>query len=198
MRRAILVVAVLLAAAEAQAIDFTPREFNIYLSGGKSPLNVHGRSRFRSIHFEVTGPSAFVRRWIPRSETGASVSYSDIYQARSWFGYRYGDTDEWVRGISSFFFVRRRWRAAGEAQPYLELGTGPMWSNRRVPAATARLNFNSQLGFGAVLFANSRAPLHAGYRFAHISNGLFHARNNGLNVHSVIVGVRVRELRSGQ
>ncbi len=197
LRRMVILLIVLIAgSANAGGFDFTPREFNVYLSGGKNPPNVHGHSRFRSIHFEVAGQSAFLRRWIPRSETGASVSFSYIHQPRSWFGYRFGDPDGWVRALSTFFFVRRRWRQAADTQPFMELGTGPMWSNREVPAATARLNFNSQLGFGAVFFSHSRVPLHAGYRFSHISNGLYHERNPGLNVHSLVVGVRVRELRS--
>src|SRR6266487_2812433 len=41
-----------------------------------------------------------------------SISYSDIHQARSWFGYRDGDPDDWVRCVGSFFFLRRHWRSA--------------------------------------------------------------------------------------
>ncbi len=153
-------------------------------------MNFHGHSIFRSIHFEVTGQSRLARRWL-HSDAGASISYSDIHQARSWFGYRYGDPDDWVRAVSTFFFVRRHWRHVA----YMELGTGPMWSNRRVPAATSRLNFNSQVGFGAILFPHFRTPLCIGYRFSHISNGGFTGRNPGLNVHSVLVGTRVMAFR---
>jgi hypothetical protein len=70
-----------------------------------------------------------------------------------------------------------------------------MWSNRRVPAATSRFNMNSQAGFGAILFARSRAPIHVGYRFSHISNGGLTGRNPGLEVHQAIIGVRVKRLR---
>jgi hypothetical protein len=175
--------------------DFTPREVNTYLSGGGSRMNFHGHSIFRSIHFEVAGDSALANRWMRHTDAGISVSYSDIRQARSWFGYRYGDPNDSVRASSSFFFLRRHWRDASDVQPYVELGTGPMWSNRRVPAATSRLNMNSQLGLGAVLFARSRVPLHVGYRFAHISNGGFTGRNPGLEVHQLVIGVRVKRLR---
>lgn len=186
VRRLATTLLLLLSPAVAAAIDFSPRELNVYLSGGRSPMNFHGHSIFRTIHFEVTGQSWLARRWL-HSDAGASISYSDIHQARSWFGYRDGDPDDRVRAVSSFFFVRRDWRKAG----YVELGTGPMWSNRRVPAATSRLNFNSQAGFGTVLFSHSHVPLRLGYRFSHISNGGLMHRNPGLNVHSIVVGARV-------
>lgn len=189
MRRVGLILLLLLSPGVASAFDLTPREFNVYLSSGKSPMNFHGHSVFRSIHFEVAGESALARRWL-HADAGASISYSDIRQARSWFGYRYGDPDDSVRAVSTFFFVRHYWNPF-----YAELGTGPMWSNRRVPAATSRFNMNSQLGLGVVLFPASRMPLHAGYRFSHISNGGWTGRNPGLNLHSIFIGARVMRLR---
>lgn len=199
LRRTVLLMSMLSAAsAEGRLYDFVPREFNIYLSGGKNSINVHGNSRFRTLHFEVAGQSAHVNRWIPRADIGAAISYHAIRQPSNFFGRQYGDSDQWAHALSTFFFVRRRWRETASTQPYLEVGTGPMYSNRPVPAATSRLNFDSQLGFGAVLFSQSRVPLHIGYRFAHISNGLFHARNPGLNTHSAIIGVRLTKLGSGR
>jgi lipid A 3-O-deacylase PagL len=187
-----------IASTIAYAADFTPRECNVYLSAGRSPLNWHGHSLFRSVHLELAGESRWVKRWIPRANVGAAITYSDIRQARSWFGYRYGDPDDWVRAVSSLFFLRRGWRQPAAMQPYVELGSGPMWSNRRVPAATSRLNFHSQFGFGATLFAHSRSPLRIGYRFSHISNGEFARRNPGLNVHTVLVGARLFGARALQ
>ncbi len=199
-RRIGVVFLTLLATASAtRAAHFSPRELNVYLSGGASPMNFHGHSVFRAIHFEVAGNSSWVSRWIPKADAGASISYSDIHQARSWFGYRYGDPDDWVRAVSSFFFVRRGWRQEHSVKPYVEIGTGPMWSNWRVPAATSRFNFDSQLGVGALFFAHSRIPLHLEYRFAHISNGELTHRNPGLEVHSIFIGVRVFEFsRAGR
>jgi len=188
MRR-LLIPLLLLCPAVAIAFDLSPREFNIYLSGGESPMNFHGHSVFRSIHFEVAGESKLAKRWL-RADAGASVAYSDIRQARSWFGYRYGDPDDWVRGVSSVFFVRRHWD-----RTYVELGTGPMWSNRRVPAATSRFNMDSQLSLGLEVFGASRVPVRVGYRFSHISNGGLTGRNPGLNVHSLFVGTRAMRLR---
>ena len=175
--------------------DFTPREFNTYMSGGGSRMNARGHSLFRTMHFELAGDSRLANRWMRRTEAGMSIAYSEIHQARSWFGYRDGEPDDSVRGMGSFFFLRRHWREHSGIEPYAELGTGPMWSNRRVPAATSRLNMNSQAGFGAILFARSRMPLHVGYRFSHISNGGITGRNPGLQVHQAVIGVRVKRWR---
>ncbi len=190
-----LALIVFLAAACAHHHDFTPHEVNTYVSGGGSRMNFHGHSIFRTIHFELAGDSALANRWMRSTNAGMSIAYSDITQARSWFGYRYGDPNDKVRAVSSFFFLRRRWRDWSEIEPYAEIGTGPMWSNRRVPAATSRFNMNSQAGFGAVLFARTHVPLHVGYRFSHISNGGWTGRNPGLEVHQVVIGVRVMRLR---
>jgi opacity protein-like surface antigen len=54
---------------------------------------------------------------------------------------------------------------------------------------------NSQAGLGVIFFANGRMPVHLGYRFMHISNGGTSGRNEGLEVHQAIIGVRVRRLR---
>jgi hypothetical protein len=194
MRRWSLVL-ILMTSACALHRDFRPREVNTYLSSGGSRMNFHGHSLLRTVHFEVTGDSKLAKRWMRGTDAGIGVSYSDIHQARSWFGYRYGDPDDNVRAVSSFFFLRRHWREDSDIQPYAELGTGPMWSNRRVPAATSRFNMNSQAGFGAILFAHSHVPLHVGYRFSHISNGGLTGRNPGLEVHQAVIGVRVKRLR---
>jgi len=189
---------VLAAVANTAAADLSLREFNVYLSRGESPMTWHGHSAFRSIQFEWIARSPRVEKRIAHTTVGASFSYHDIRQARSWFGYRYGDPNDSVRGYSSFFFARHHWRDnARNVQPFVELGTGPMWSNRRVPAATSRFNMDSQLGVGAMLLRGSRVPILIGYRFAHISNGATARRNPGLAVHSLMLGVRLIDFRRG-
>ena len=193
MRRSIVLL--LFLATACGHVGFHPREVNGYLSGGKSLSNFHGHSIFHTVQFELAGESALSKRWLRTPDAGVSVSYNDIRQARSWFGYRYGDPSDSVRAVSSYFFLRHFWRQSSNIEPYTELGTGPMWSNRRVPAATSRFNFNSQLGLGAVLFPRSRMPLHVGYRFSHISNGGAEGRNPGLEVHQIVIGTRLMRLR---
>src|SRR5260221_6841546 len=140
----------------------TPTAFNVFATDGQNPDNVHGHSSFHTITFELTYPEPRrLQRWsrLHDTEVGAAISYHDIHQPRSWFGHRYGDPDDAVRAESLFLFARHYWRAAGDFRPFVDLGTGPMWSNRRVPAATSRLNFNSQFGIGVTLFATTRWPI---------------------------------------
>jgi hypothetical protein len=168
------------------------RDFNIYLSHATSESNRHGQSRFRAISFELLTHQRLVERWLPNSRAGVDLTYSDVRQPRSWFGYTYGDPNDNVRAEWAHFFVRNFWRANSPTlRPYIDIGTGPMWSNRRIPAATSKLNFNSQLGVGAMLFPDARLPIYAGYRFSHISNGGLTGRNPGLNVNGFFVGARV-------
>lgn len=193
--RVLLVLIVAAASPPAHALD----EFNARIGGGKSMTSSHGQASFRTIEFEVVGRSQFVERWLPKTRVGASVAYHDIRQPQSWFGNQFGDGNDSVRGESAFLFLRREWRSQQRVRPYLEVGTGPMWSNRRVPAATSRLNFNSQLGAGVSLF--SERPVHIVYRFSHISNLMFGdgngygPRNPGWNVSSLLIGTRLRRLR---
>lgn len=187
----------LLTVSAANAGDvFSKRELNIHYVNGASPMNRRGHSLFQSIEFELAGRSKFVERWLKHFDAGGSFTYHDITQARSWFGYTYGDPDDRVRGYQTYFFVRKRWREGRRVSPYADLGTGPMFSNRRVPAATSKINMSSQLSLGATLFAGARFPLSAGYRFSHISDGGVSGRNPGLNVHSVVVGTRVKSFRA--
>jgi hypothetical protein len=183
---------------------FSAHELNIHYVNGASPMGAHGHSLFQSVEIEVTGHHSLVRRYVGRYlgrylgdlDCGASFTYHDIIQARSWFGYRFGDPDDKIRGYQAYFFLRRRFLQGSRVEPYVELGTGPMFSNRRVPAATSRINVSSQSGFGFRLFASSRFPITTGYRFSHISDAGFTGRNPGLNVHSVVVGTRLRTFHS--
>jgi hypothetical protein len=171
-------------------------DFNIYLGDAKSDANRHGQSRFRLISFELLGQPKlmkYVERYLPNARAGVDIDYSDVRQPRSWFGYTYGDPDNSVRAEWAHFFIRNYWRASSNTlRPFADIGTGPMWSNRRIPAATSKINFSSQLGLGVVIFPNARMPLFAGYRFFHISNGGLTGRNPGLNVNGFFIGTRVR------
>jgi opacity protein-like surface antigen len=171
-------------------------DFNVYFGDARSETNRHGQSRFRTMSFELTGRPRLLEsidRYLPDARAGVDIDYSDVRQPRSWFGYTYGDPDDSVRAEWAHFFFRNYWRTSSNTlRPYVDIGTGPMWSNRRIPAATSKLNFDSQLGLGVVIFPNARMPLYAGYRFSHISNGGLTGRNPGLNVNGFFVGTRVR------
>jgi Lipid A 3-O-deacylase (PagL). len=197
-------IAVLLLVCTSALAGTKPNEFNLYLGNASSETNRHGQSRFRTISFELTTEPRFPRlveryagryldRWLPNMRAGVDIDYADVRQPRSWFGHTYGDPDDSVRAEWAHFFLRQYWRtSSNHVRPYVDLGTGPMWSNRRIPAATSKLNANSQLGLGVVLFPTARTPVYAGYRFFHISNGGLTGRNPGLNVNGFFVGTRIR------
>jgi lipid A 3-O-deacylase PagL len=163
-------------------LGFVPKTVTVSTSAGQSQSSWHGQASFRSIQFEVSGRARIFRTF----DTGAAITYSDIRQPRSWFGHRYGDPDDKVRGEALYVFLRR-----DRGRAFADLGTGPMWSNRRVPAACSRLNFESKLGFGVTLAERLRL----GYRFSHISNGGLTHRNPGWNVHTIFVGVKMKDFR---
>jgi hypothetical protein len=119
-----------------------------------------------------------------------------VRQPRSWFGDQFGDGEENVRAIAGSVLIRRRFREESDRRSYyIEAGTGPMWAEKRVPAATSRFNFLSQAGAGMVLYPQNRVSMVIGYRFGHISNGGYAPRNPGLNVSSLVIGTRIRMTR---
>lgn len=189
---------VLLFAVPAGAMTiFKPEEFSLAFSNGRTPMSwKRGHAIFHTLALEVSGTTPWVERHLPGTVTGASISYSDIKQAHSWFGYRYESLDDRVRGEAAQAFVRFALPTPLAAvRPWAEFGTGPMWSNRRVPQATSRLNFNSFGAVGLSLFANGRGwPLRVGYRFAHVSNGGIASRNFGWNVHTFYVATRLKTI----
>ncbi len=193
--------AALLVSAPAAAGVFThgaltPQEFNVLFSTGKSMTNWHGSSAFTTVHFELLSKSVRLESKLgPSAEVVTAIAYSDVRQPRSWFGHKYGDPDDHVRAESFYLAARKNWQPEAALRFFAEVGTGPMWSNRRVPAATSRLNFDSQLGLGVALLT-SHTPLYLIYRFSHISNGGIVHRNPGLQVHSVVIGTRA--LRFGR
>lgn len=191
---AAVVVAVLLFGAPAGAADIRPQEINVLAGAGRSLSNWHGASRFTSLQFEMLSGSGFLDRHLTNSELVTSLTYSKVRQPRSWFGYRDGDPDDSVRAESFVVAARKHWRTTSAVGLFAELGTGPMWSNRRVPAATSRLNFDTQFAFGMSIRA-AGAPLYVLYRFSHISNGGISKRNPGLQVNSFAIGTRAFQFR---
>jgi hypothetical protein len=181
----------LMVAATARA-DFNPRDINVFLSDGKSAETLHGQATMRSIHFELVGRMDWMK--LRDTDFGIALTYSDVRQPRFLFPLN-GDPEDDVRAESAYIFARKRWTRWTVAEPYLDLGSGPMWSNRRIPAQTSRVNFQSQITAGAIWLPRSRFPIFTAYRFSHISNGGFAPRNPGMNVYSVIVGTRVYRFR---
>jgi hypothetical protein len=107
----------------------------------------------------------------PRTTVALVGGAVNLWQPRSWFGDRYGDGNETVRGVTASVLLRHAFRSGGSVRPYVEVSSGPMIAEKRVPAATSRFNFMSQGGAGVVFNSGGRMPLLVGYRFLHVSNG---------------------------
>jgi hypothetical protein len=158
---------------------------SVYGMAGQSPETWHGQADLQAINIELAHALS------SRTELAFVLSPTQFDQPRSWFGDDYGDGNERVRAILGSLLLRRWFnRDSSRAQFYGELGTGPMYAEKAVPASTSRFNFVSQLGAGIVLMPQTRFPLIAGYRFQHVSNGGYGPRNPGLNFSSLVLGVR--------
>jgi len=191
-----LIGSLLLAAALSLPAFAGPRELNGYLSGGVSMQNWHGQARIGSAQLELVWDSKRVQRWISHTEIGTTAILSDVDQPREWDPYHFGAATNQVKAIGLELYARHLWRTgSNRAQPFLEIGSGPMWSMREVPATTSHINFQSQFALGAVFFPQSKTPLRIGWRFFHISNGVIAERNPGLNVNSIYIGTRLASFR---
>jgi hypothetical protein len=176
---AALVLSLLPLTASAQYID----RVNVYGIAGKSTTNWHGQEDMQSLNFEIG------HAFTARTEAGLYFAPVSFWQPRSWFGSQYHDGNENVHAFNLAVMGRHHWNTdSSRLQFYAELGTGPMYSSHRVPAATSHFNFVSSGGAGVTLFPASRHAVMLGYRFEHISNGGSQPRNPGLNVHSMLLG----------
>ena len=169
--------------AHAQTLSF-------YGTAGRTPETWHGHANIEMLNLEYAHPLS------PRTELGFVLSPASVLQPKSWFGDDYGDGNERVRALAGSLLLRRRFhRDSARVQFYAEGSTGPMLAEKPVPASTSRFNFISQLGVGLVVMPATRTPLVIGYRYQHISNGGYSPRNPGLNVSSLVVGVRIATMR---
>jgi hypothetical protein len=184
MRHITIVALVLLPLmADAQAT----RDVSVYAVGGKSMTSWHGQAEVTALNIELA------RSLSPRTDVGFVFTPMTVRQPRSWFGNAYGDGNENVNALSGSLLVRRLFGTWHERlRLYAEGSTGPMWAQRRVPASTSRFNFVTQAGAGLILMPRSAMPLMVGVRFMHISNAGYAPRNPGLNVTSLVIGLRMR------
>jgi hypothetical protein len=175
MRRAAFALAILLCTSVA-----AQQRVTVGATAGKSITTWHGQADMQTLDVELA------RALGPRWEVAGVAAAHALWQPRSWFGNLFGDGNEKVYGASASLFARRRFRAFGAFEPYAEAGVGPMWATRQIPQSTSRFNFVTQIGTGVHI-----GRLRIGYRFQHISNGGYSPRNPGVNVSSVVLGVRV-------
>jgi len=179
----------LAAAAVSASCLAAPHELNAYVSQGVSMQNWHGQARITQAEFEYAWQPTRVERWLSHTDVGSTLILSGVDQPHEWDPYHFGANKDHVLAGGLGLFARHYWRTGTDrTRPFLEIGSGPMWSVREVPATTSHINFSSQFAFGAVFRPTSKAPFRIGYRFFHISNGVIGERNPGLNVSSIYVG----------
>lgn len=182
MRRAALLFALLFVTAPlaAQSSSATPNRITVGATAGKSITTWHGQADMQTLDVELAHPLG------PRWEVAGVASAHSLWQPRSWFGNLFHDGNENVYGASVSLLGRRYFRPMGAFEPYAEGAIGPMWATRQIPQSTSRFNFITQIGAGVIV---RRVVI--GYRFQHISNGGYSPRNPGVNVSSVVLGVRL-------
>lgn len=181
-RIAFVLAAALALPARAQTFD----DIRVYGAGGKSTTTRHGQADMQFLNLELGHALS------PRTTVGVVLAPVNLWQPRSWFGNQFGDGNESVRAMSASLLIRRSFRVQRSVQPYIEMSTGPMIAEKRVPASTSRFNFITQWGGGVVFNGQGRYPLFVGYRVLHISNGGYAPRNPGLNVGAAVIGVQLR------
>jgi lipid A 3-O-deacylase len=180
-QRAALLAAVLFFALPAAAQK--PRaadRITIGATAGKSITTWHGQVDMQTLDVELA--HNVNARW---EIAGVAAAHS-LWQPRSWFGNLFHDGSESVYGASVSLLARRRLRPVGRFEPHAEGAIGPMWATRQIPDSTSRFNFITQVGAGV-----SVGRIVIGYRFQHVSNGGYSPRNPGVNVSSLVLGVRL-------
>jgi hypothetical protein len=193
MKRLCIVVSAiaLLSIATSAAAEsvLAPNRMNVYAFGGKSMTGRIGQADVEAVNFELG--HAFSRR----TELGVVLTPMNIRQRKSGYTDQFGDGYENVRAISTSLFVRYHFGAGSRVRPYAELSSGPVWSEKRVPAGTTRFNFISQGGVGVTIRPQDRYGIIVGWRFGHISNGGIEPdRNPGYNTNALILGVQFRPM----
>lgn len=172
---AILTLFVLALPAEAA----WPEQFTIYAVGARSTPNKHGQDSFESLNFEATGPTKWPFEW------GVAFAPTLISQPVDFF-----DTlheKETVHAASLSLLARHTFAQRGSVRPYVELSSGPIYANRRVPETTSHYNFISQGGVGVL----TNGGWMAGIRFFHISNAGYADSNPGVNFVGILFGRRL-------
>ena len=73
--------------------------------------------------------------------------------------------------------------------PYIEGGTGLLYTTQHFEEQSTHLNSIVQGGVGFQYFFRQNTSLDVGYRFRHFSNGGIKKPNEGINTQAVLIGV---------
>jgi hypothetical protein len=181
-RPLVLLVAALCVSLHAFAGFHGPIQTSVGLVGGKSMTGVHGQGSFASVHFD------FSRAFLEHTELTWGVQPWLIEQPSHFF-VADGKDNEHALALHFTLGLRHHFgSASANVRPFVELGSGPMFSSKKVPATTSRINFDSYGTLGATFHGRT----YVGFRFQHISNaGIVADRNPGFNIGSIVFGIRL-------
>lgn len=162
-----------------------PIQTSVGLMGGKSMTGVHGQASFASLDVDWS------RVFLSRTELTWGLQPFFIQQPSHFF-VRDGHGSQNALALQLTLGLRHQFRSVSASiRPFLEIGSGPMFSNRKVPVTASNVNFDSFGTLGATFHVRNGYAPYFGFRFQHISNGGIVAdRNPGYNVGSVVFGVR--------
>ena len=159
-----------------------PEQFSLYGIGAKSAPNKHGQWSFQSLNLEATGRTKWPFDWglvfAPTHMTQPVDFFDTLHETES------------VRAASLSLLARKTFSQRGSLKPYIEISSGPIYANRRVPESTSHFNFISQAGAGVI--TTGRTPLIFGLRVFHISNAGYADSNPGINFTGILLGLRLR------
>ena len=77
----------------------------------------------------------------------------------------------------------------GAVMPYIEAGTGLMYTTQHVKEQGTQFNFSDQGGAGLYWFFEDNTAINFGYRFRHFSNLGIKDPNGGVDIHSGFIGI---------
>jgi hypothetical protein len=162
---------------------------NLYVFGGKSMTGRIGQADVEAVNFELG------RATNSRFEFGTALAVMNIRQRKSGYDEQLGLGERNVAAAAASLFVRYHFGGGPRLRPFIELSSGPLYSQYRVPAGTSRINFYSQAGAGVTWNPTARVGIITGWRFGHISNGGIEAdKNPGYNTNALVVGIQLRPM----
>lgn len=149
-------------------------------------------------------------------DLGESNSDTELYALAGRWGYLLGETSKgplkgnWefgveflpatfldiqsdnASGLGFTLFSLYNLTASKSFQPYLILGIGALFTNKKIPDDdTAEFNFTPQGGLGLRYFIGPQMSINIEYRFYHISNASTAESNPGLNLGLIELGFSV-------
>jgi len=186
MKRTLVLLTAMCLSVPAFAGFRGPIQWSMGLAAGKSMNGVHGQATFVSAQLEAS------RHFLAQTEVTSGIQPMLIEQPSHFFVSE-GNGNERAVALQLTLGVRHHFGAdPAKTRAFAEIVSGPLFSDKRVPVTSSRVNFYSYGTVGATFRArNGRAP-YAGVRFGHISNaGIVADRNPGYNIVSVVFGIRL-------